>query len=53
MERERSARNIKVDPDEVWGTSAPDADDDADEAKPSKKDGKAKSKGSTNGDAKS
>ena len=44
LERERSARNIKVDPDEVWGTKVPDADDD---------DGGAKSNGAGTGDTKS
>ncbi|MCH7945601.1 MAG: ParB N-terminal domain-containing protein [Armatimonadetes bacterium] len=53
LERERSARNIKVDPDEVWGTSAPDADDDDDEAKSAEKDGGGKSKGSATDDTKS
>ena len=49
LERERSARNIKVDRDEVWGTSAPDAD----ETNPAKKGAKAKSKGSATDDTKS
>ena len=49
--KERSARDIKVDSDEVWGTSASDADED--EAKSSEKGGGAKSKGSATDDTKS